>query len=132
MTGASDFRVSGAFTKASDSLGVIFGWAAVESIDGQPYIDSQDDLVEVAEMTKALLPFMQGDRKIKIGHDGGAVGELIFSWPLDDEITKAFDISCPVRGVLIGVKVDDSTMRAYKAGKLPGFSIAGKARRQAI
>jgi hypothetical protein len=119
-----------AITKIDDGLGLVFGWASVSTVNGQPLIDKQGDFVPPDELLKASTAFMADARVAKLMHKHG-VGEVLHSFPLDRSIAKAFGIKCDVEGWLVGMKVHDpEVFAAVREGRLSGLSIGGFAQRE--
>ncbi len=112
---------------ASEELGVVFGWAIVCKIDGREYVDTQGDVIPERTMLKAATQFMRSGRVLKAMHEGEAIGEVLFAFPVTDEICKALDIASRKSGLLIGVRPRPSSFALDKVrdGRLRGFSIAG-------
>lgn len=112
--------------KVDDSLGIVFGWAVISSIDGTPYVDTQGDHIPEDAMLKAAADFMESRRALKAMHSGGSIGSVIFAWPMTAEIAKAFGADIGTTGLMIGVKPTDTDVLAkFRSGEYTGFSIGG-------
>jgi len=120
--------------KVDDSLGIVFGWAIVSSVDGEPYYDLNIDKsgervpehIPEQAMLKAAVPFAEGERPANDMHDGPDVGTYPFIMPLTDDIAKAFGIECDKRGLMIGFKpTDKALLKQFADGTRTGFSIEG-------
>lgn len=123
------FEISADIVKASEEQRVVYGWASVISMSGEPYYDTQGHAISVEVMEKMANEFMSDVRVAKTMHDGGQVGEIIHSLPLSSELAKSLGIDSPIEGWIIGVKVhSEEVWKAIKAGSLKAFSIGGMAR----
>lgn len=114
--------------KVDNEQGLVYGWAYVSTEDGKLLVDSQGDSIEPIEMEKMATNFMLNSRSAKVMHKGENVGTFVHSFPLTNDIMKAFDIYSDREGWLVAMKPDNpDVMAAYKAGEYTGFSIGGKA-----
>lgn len=114
--------------KVDDSLGLVFGWAIVSKVDGEPYVDTQDDVIPEDVALKAIAKFMEGERVAKAMHVGDRVGQVVMAWPMTEEIMKAMEIQCAKTGVMVAMKPDNPDMlKAYSSGLMTGFSVGGRA-----
>jgi len=114
--------------KVDDEQGLVYGWAYVSTEDGKLLVDTQGDSIEPIEMEKMATDFMLNSRDAKVMHKGDNVGQFVHSFPLTNDIMKAFDIYSDREGWLVAMKPDNpEIMKAYKSGKYTGFSIGGKA-----
>lgn len=118
------------FTKADvvkfdEELGLVFGFAIVSKVDGEPFFDSQGDYIPEESMLKAATDFMLHSRVAKEMHEGEAVGEVVFAFPLTSEVAKALDIRTHKTGLLIAMKPGPEAMAKFKSGEYRGFSIGG-------
>lgn len=119
--------------KADEDQRVVWGWASVISEDGNPIYDTQGDSISAEVMTKAANAFMMDVRVAKAMHEGDQVGEVIHSFPLTNEIAKAFDIFSDREGWIIAMKIhDDDTWEKVKSGELGAFSIGGTAVKEQV
>lgn len=117
------------FVKGSDRDGIIYGYAMISKTNGVPFIDSQGDVIPETAMVRASIKFMEDtNRAVGLEHKQTEGGKVVFAFPLTDEIKKAFDIDCPVSGLLVGIKpANKETYEQFKRGELTGFSIGGAA-----
>lgn len=114
--------------KVDDEQGLVYGWAYVSTEDGNLLVDSQGDSIEPIEMEKMATNFMLNSRNAKVMHKGENVGQFVHSFPMTNDIMKAFDIYSDREGWIVAMKPDnEDVMKAYKSGKYTGFSIGGKA-----
>lgn len=123
-------------SKVDDDKRQVFGWASVTSVNGQPVVDLQDDVLDLEEIEKAAYAFVQ---KSRIGGNMHAkeetgpihVSDMIESMVITPEKKKVMGLPDEVpEGWWVGFKVnDDTTWTDAKTGKLAGFSIHGTGRR---
>lgn len=114
--------------KVDDEQGLVYGWAYVSTEDGNLLVDSQGDSIEPIEMEKMATDFMLNSRNAKVMHKGEDVGTFVHSFPMTNDIMKAFDIYCDREGWIVAMKpASEEVMKAYKSGDYTGFSIGGKA-----
>ncbi len=127
----SDHTLSGEIMKADDSQQMVWGWASVITENGNPVVDRQGDIIEADTLMKAATDFMFSVRTTKQMHVGGKVGEFVHSFPLTNEIAKAFGIECDKEGWIVACKIlDEEVWKKVKSGELRAFSIGGRARRE--
>lgn len=114
--------------KMDDEQRLVYGWAYVSTEDGKLLVDTQGDSIEPIEMEKMATEFMANSRNAKVMHKGETVGQFIHSFPLTNEIMKAFGIYCDREGWIVSMRPQtDEVWEAYKRGDYTGFSIGGKA-----
>jgi hypothetical protein len=111
--------------KVDASQGVVYGMAIVCTIDGAPYFDLQDDHITQDAMLKATTDFMEDVRVNKDMHAGESTGQVIHSFPLTDDIKKAFNINSNLTGWMVGVKPSPESLQKFVNGEYTGFSIGG-------
>lgn len=111
--------------KVDESLGLVFGFAIVCKVDGDPYYDVQGDHIPEDAMLKAATDFMAKSRQAKEMHQGDQVGEVLFAFPLTDEVCKALDITSQQTGLLIGMRPGKDAVEKFRDGTYTGFSIGG-------
>ncbi|MGI9491970.1 MAG: XkdF-like putative serine protease domain-containing protein [Geminicoccaceae bacterium] len=121
-----DKRLFTKFAKVDAELGLVLGFAIVCKVDGEPYFDLQDDHIPEDSMLKAATDFMENSREAKEMHEGGRIGDIVFAFPLTEDIAKAFDIQTKTTGLMIAMKpCDDETLEKFRSGEFTGFSIGG-------
>jgi hypothetical protein len=114
--------------KVDDEQGLVYGWAYVSTENGKLLVDTQGDSIEPIEMEKMATNFMLNSRSAKVMHKGESVGQFVHSFPLTNDIMKAFDIYSDREGWLVAMKPSSpDVMAAYKRGDYTGFSISGRA-----
>lgn len=126
------FKTDPGFMKVSEELGLIFGFAVVCKVDGEPFFDSQGDHIPEDAMLEAASDFMKSRRVACDMHqrdESGAVvqdGGVIHSFPLTEEIAKSLGIESPRTGWLVALKPDNpETLEKARTGEYTGFSIGG-------
>ena len=123
--------------KVSDE-GRVYGWASViKTADGTDVVDLQGDVIEPAELEKALTNYMLHHRASGVMHEGEPVGTVIEAAMISPERLQAmgFEDEMAKRsptGVWVGMQLDPAsqTFAEVKSGKLAMFSIQGRAVRQ--
>jgi hypothetical protein len=134
-TTGSRFEVVCKARSADTGLGLVFGVGMVCKVRGtdgnfEPFIDFQDDHIPDEEMLKASTHFMTKSRALKAMHDGVPVGEVVHSFPLTEEVAKAYDITTNQTMWLVAVKpADPADVEKFRTGEWTGFSIGGTATR---
>lgn len=114
--------------KVNESDRLLYGWAVISSIHGEPYFDTDNEHIPEDVMMRAATKFMIDNRVSKDSHDNDkTVGMVVHSFPLTKEIATALGIYCDVQGWIVGVKVNDIIMNKFKTGEYRGFSIGGLA-----
>lgn len=131
-----DIEIYTEISKVDDDKRQIFGWASVTSINGQPVIDLQQDILPLDEIEKAAYDFVEKSRVGGNMHQKGDTGpihvsDMIESFVVTPEKKKAMGLPDDFpEGWWTGFKVnDDATWADAKAGKLAGLSIHGSGRR---
>lgn len=124
---SSPLRMAGKIIKIDDALGIVFGWAIVSKIDGDPYFDVQGDHIPEDSMLGAAVDFMSNSRVLGDMHESDEGGTVLFAFPMTEDIGKAFGIVCKTTGLMIGVKpLHAATLEKFKDGTYTGFSIGGR------
>lgn len=122
---AKDIEVE--IQKVDKELGIVFGYAIVCKQDGKPYFDVQGDHIPEDAMLEATAEFMSGFRIAKDMHAGKSVGQVVYGFPVTDDIAKALGITADRTGFIVGMKPDsDEMLQKYAKGEYTGFSIGGK------
>lgn len=134
--GMSDVVWEGEFAKFDEDKHQVFGWASIVSVDGEPVVDRQGDIIDPEAIEKAAYQYVLSNRKG--GHQHRRVGEepfhasdLIESFVLTPEKIEKMGLpeDTPV-GWWVGYKVhDDETWSKIKKGDVTGFSIHGRGKR---
>jgi len=126
-------RFEGKILKADSSERMVWGWASVNTVNGELITDKQGDQIPPQVMEKAATRFMQSVRAAKAMHEGGSIGEVVHSLPLTKQIAESLGISSPIEGWIIAMKVhDEAVWKRVQSGELKAFSIGGSGQRHAI
>lgn len=122
--------------KVSEELGLVFGFAMVckdRQADGSyaDHHDTQGDYIPEGEMLKASADFMASERQAHDMHAGedSHHGQVLFAFPLTEDVAKALDMQTPRTGLLIGMKPGPEQLSKFKDGTYTGFSIGGRGER---
>jgi hypothetical protein len=134
----SPFSFISGFTKISDELRIVTGWASVTTKAGQPVVDMQGDMIDIADLRKAVEDFMDGSKDGGYMHtrdDGGRlhrIGKVVGSMVIDTATAKALGMTTDQEGWIISLRVEDDTVwKQVKDGTLAAFSIGGRGAREA-
>lgn len=122
------YKINGQICKADDEMGLVFGWAIVCKDENGDYVDRQGDFIPQESMLRAAADFMKNSAAVASMHDASTIkkGLVRFCFPLTDEVAKAFNIECPIRGLMFAAEApDDDILSKVKNGERPAFSIGG-------
>lgn len=124
--------------KIDENLGMVFGYAIVCKVNGEPYYDLNIDLtgkhvgkrvpehIPEETMLKACIDFMQTARVGNEMHGGEDKGTFVCAFPLTTDIAKAMGINTNVTGLMVGYKPPPELLSKFKDGTYKGFSIEGR------
>ena len=119
--------------------GLVWGWASISDVDGQPVIDHQGDTISEADLQAAAHDFIKNSRTAGIMHSRDAngepvkAGEIIESVVMTRDLQKSLGIDLGKVGWLICMKLENEAVRkAVADGTLKSFSIGGQGRREEI
>lgn len=130
MKAKDSFTMTGEVRKIDTDKRLVYGWASVVEVNGEPVIDHHGDIISEAEIVKAAHEFMRSYREGKYMHSGGQVAEYVESMVFTHDVQKALGIDLGRVGWFVGAKVlDDEVWKDLKSGKLKMFSIGGTANR---
>lgn len=127
-----EFTCVGEIAKVDSTLGLVFGYAIVSKVDGEPYVDRHDHHIPEKDMLEKSLNFFEHSRIANDMHaldsDGEPVpaGEVVFGFPLTTEIAKGLGIEASRTGLLIGMKPSDDVFAKFEDGTYTQFSIGGR------
>lgn len=120
------FHTYAEFVKADDALGLVFGWAIVCKEFGEEYFDLHGDHIPEDAMLKAATDFMKNSQVAKEMHAGDAIGQILFAFPLTEDIAKAFGLQTHKTGLMIAMKpAGEGVLEKFRSGEYTGFSIGG-------
>lgn len=126
-------EVEGQILKINNEERLAYGWAYVSTNKGELSLDHSGEFIRPDQLAKAATNFMLSMRTAKRMHSGEAIGEVIHSMPLTNDVTKALGIQSDREGWLVAVKVyDDQVWQDVKDGKLAAFSIGGRALKELV
>lgn len=126
-------EVEGQILKVNNEERLAYGWAYVSTNKGELSLDHSGEFIRPDQLAKAATNFMLSMRTAKRMHSGEAIGEVIHSMPLTNDVTKALGIQSDREGWLVAVKVyDDQVWQDVKDGKLAAFSIGGRALKELV
>ena len=119
--------------KVDEGLGLVFGWAIISEVNGDPYVDTQDDYIPSDVAMTAIAKYMEGDRVAKTMHVGERTGTVTMAYPMESSIMKSLGIQSDRTGVIIAMKPDTTAQLAkFADGTYSGFSIGGFAAKEAF
>jgi len=121
-----EFSDKAQIVKVDSELGLVFGFAIVSNVDGEPYFDVQGDHIPEDAMLKAATEFMENSRVAKEMHAGDQKGSVVFAFPLTTDIAKSLDITSKQTGLLIAMRPSEEVLAKFKDGVYTGFSIGGQ------
>lgn len=122
------FHTSTKIAKVDRGLGLVLGWGMISKVDGEPYVDTQNNYIPEAAMLDASVDFMKNSRMAKDMHlaDGELPGDVLFAFPITEDIKKAFGMTINKTGLMIAMRPDsDEVLTKYETGEYTGFSIGG-------
>ena len=131
----SAFSLRLPIAKFDDQSGIVTGWAALSSANGQPLVDYHDELSMVSELEKTAHRLMMTGGVNKAGEmHNTRVGDIVesmvlskekvsalFGLPLDDIKTEGWAVSMKLR--------DPAAIARVKSGERSEMSIHGMARK---
>jgi hypothetical protein len=128
----SNFQTESTILKVSTELGLIFGFAAICKVDGEDFVDSDNEHYPEEAMLADTTEFAKSRRVACTMHARDAAGQpvedggVVHTFPLTTEIAKALDIQTRVTGLLVALAPDDpATIEKARNGEFTGFSIGG-------
>ena len=120
------FELRAKVAKVDESLGLVFGWAIVCTKNGEDYYDTQGDHIPEDSMLEAATDFAKSARAAKVQHEGDDVGTVVHTFPMTDDIAKAFGIATTTTGLMIAMQPEEDVLQKFRDGELTGFSIGGE------
>lgn len=114
--------------KIDEAENLIFGWASVAvKVDGSTVVDSQQDVIDIADLEPAAYSFMLALGDANEMHSRESVGRPVESFVVTPEKLEKMGLrgnSLPL-GWWLGFKVQPQTLAKVKAGDLRMLSIEG-------
>jgi hypothetical protein len=134
---AVDVVWEGTFSKLDDEKRVAFGWASVVSVDGEPVVDKQGDLIDWEDLEKAAYAYVMKSRKggsqhRRDGEEPFHASDMIESFVVTPEKIEKMHLppETPV-GWWVGYHYhDEDTWQDIKKGHKTGFSVHGRGKRR--
>lgn len=116
--------------KVDETHGLVFGYAIVCEMDGEPYFDNdssgESHHIPPEVMLEAAKEFAKTARTAQEMHTGDSIGVNLFLFPMTADIAKSLGITVEKTGLLIGMAPDDPEVLAkFADGTYTGFSIGG-------
>lgn len=132
-----NFEIFVPISKLDDEQQIVFGWGSVVKINGVPVVDLQGDVIEEAELEKAVYEFMAAPKHDEMHKRQVSDSIITESFMVTDEkLSKMFPkdtMPQGFRGWWLGIKMADAELyRKHKEGIYTGFSIAGSAIRKEV
>lgn len=119
--------------KVDDEKRIVWGWASVTTVKGEPVVDLHGDVIKTETMVEAADKFMLYRRTAKAMHDGKQIGIVLHSFPFTKELGEALGVTSDREGWIIAMKIlDEDHWSRVKSGEFRGFSIGGKGKRVQI
>lgn len=111
--------------KIDERLGLVFGFAEIFSDADGEYFDLQGDARTEKAAIEAWADFHKAGQVLGDMHNGEDSGDVVFSFPLTEDIAKALDIDTEIFGMLVGIKPSPEMLEKFVSGEYTGFSIGG-------
>jgi cation transport regulator ChaB len=123
--------------KIDEEKQIVFGWGSVTSVNGQTYIDKQEDIIEDLELEKAVYEFMQAPMHDEMHQRVVPSSVFVESVVITDEKLQKMFPGQPLpigkRGWWVGIHIADQELfQKHKSGEYTGFSITGRAIREEV
>jgi hypothetical protein len=122
---AGAFQLSSPVLKVDEALGLVFGWGMICAKSGDQYMDLDREGISQAEMLKSVTEFAATSQLTDDGHNEVPDGAVVFTFPLTDDVAKAFGIECDQRGWMVAAKPSPEVLAKFADGTYTGFSIGG-------
>ena len=136
---AEDVGKAGAILKIDEAQRTVTGWASVVvDAAGRAVVDLQGDVIDQADLRKAMIDYMADSRVVKVDHAGPRVGTTVELLTIDDDVAKMLGLTTKIRGTVYTRRYDttpegeaawQAQVLAKKAGKTTMSSIGGTAQR---
>lgn len=132
MSDPFDLTLDIEFSKRSDELRLVGGFAYVSKRDGKEMVDLQGDSIPTSVLREAVHEFMKTRRDMGIMHIVGPDGKPVAAGEVVEMAVFGDGFSPPgmeegTEGLWVVAKVNDQEVwNLVKSGLLRGFSIGGK------
>ncbi len=112
--------------KVDEDSNLVFGWAS------SSVVDLDNEIVESADLERAVYDYVLEFRDAKELHKGDSVGQLVESLMFTPEKAASMGLPAPEHSKWwVGFHIaDDETFAKVKSGEYPMFSIGGMAERE--
>lgn len=114
---------------------LVFGWASIAVLkDGTSMVDTDGEMIAPEDLEEAMYDFVLESREGGVAHDGPAPARLVEAVVLTKEKQLAMGIppGYVPEAAWVGFRVPPETFAKVRAGKLPDFSIQGRAVREEV
>lgn len=128
-------QITGKVAKVDRDKFLVFGWASVAAdANGKAVVDSQGDMIDIADLEKAAYSFVLSWGDGAEMHRRPHVARLVESIVFTDDKIAALGLEGKIpRGWFVGFKVTDAEVwQKIKNGEYTMFSIGGRATREMI
>ena len=117
--------MQGEVVKVNERLRILYGFAMVSKINGQPNIDLHGDYITESAMEEAALYYMRDtNRVLQEMHSGERIGKVIFAYPMTTENVADLGMTTQKTGLIIGVQPENDTIfEKFRTGVYNMFSI---------
>jgi Putative phage serine protease XkdF len=115
--------------------GLVHGIAAVSTVNGEPFFDSQGDFIPVDELHSIAKQLLKGgDAGVMHMRDGNGdlvkAGKIVEALVLDNAMQKRLGVNLGMEPLIIGVKVEHPVvLKMAEDGVFSGFSLGGMGQR---
>lgn len=127
-------KVSKSYTltiaKSAPTGAEMWAWASVVDVNGEPVVDYQGDMIDVAELEKAADAYMTKSRDVGLMHQSFGKGRVVQSMVFTKELQDALGIDLGKTGWLVKMAIDcPETRKMIADGTLRELSIGGVGRK---
>lgn len=113
----------------------VYGWFSVaKDKDGKTVVDSQGDVIDVAELEAAASEFLKEYRQGGFNHEGAAPNKLVASVVLSREVQDSMGVPAGIlpEGWFGGFEISEEAFASLNKGDLAMFSIEGEAETESV
>ena len=125
----AEYKIS----KVDKGLGLVFGWGQVcreRTEKGlEDFYDSDNDCFDESGLVEAWDGLMSEGRVLKANHRGAQIGDVVFSFPMTEEIAKSLGFNPDMlhkTGTIVGVRPQSDIFEKYVSGEWDSFSVGGE------
>jgi len=131
-----DVTWRGEISKIDEDQHLVFGYASVVEVNGEPVVDRQGDYISIEEIEKSAYDYVQksrkgGDMHRRNGDEPHHVSDMVESFVITKEKIEKMGLppETPL-GWWVGFHVnDEDTWQEVKKGNRTGFSVHGRGNR---